>query len=111
MKPIGTEYRDVNDNRINIEGKTTALVERNGKRNDLEVLITTKKTNPLLGLDWMEKLRITLDTGKTGPQINHRIENPDITVLKNGFKKFFNKNLTLNLTHETRPHWKNNKPR
>ena len=42
--PIGTEYRDVNDNRIKFEGKTTASVEKNGKRNDLEVLITTTKT-------------------------------------------------------------------
>ena len=51
LMPIGTEYRDVNDNRIKSEGKTTASVETNGKRNDLEVIITTKKTNPLLGLD------------------------------------------------------------
>ena len=55
LMPIGTEYRDVNDNRIKFEGKTIASVEINGKRNNLEVLITTKKTNPLLGLDWMEK--------------------------------------------------------
>ena len=56
LMPIGTEYRDVNDNRIKFEGKTIASVEVNGKRNNLEVLTTTKKTNPLLGLDWMEKL-------------------------------------------------------
>ena len=30
----------------------------------------------------MEKSEITLDTGKTGPQINHIIEDPDITTLK-----------------------------
>ena len=93
--PIGTEYRDVNDNRIKLEGKTTAAVEINGKRNDLEVLITTKKTNPLQGLDWMEKLGITLDnTGETGPLINHVTEDPDITVLKKRFEKLFNENNT-----------------
>ena len=70
LRPIGTEYRDVNDNGKKFEGKTTASVEINGKRNDLELSITTKKINPLLGLDWMEKLGITLDTGETGPQIN-----------------------------------------
>ena len=82
LKPLKTEYRDVNDNKIRFEGKTTATVERNGQRNILEILITTKKTNPLLGLDWMKKLGITLDTGRTGPQINHVTEDPDITSLK-----------------------------
>ena len=65
LKPLKTEYRDVNDNRIKFEGKTTAIVEIDGEWNDLEILVTTKKTNPLLGSDWMKKLGITLDTGKT----------------------------------------------
>ena len=93
---MGTKYRDVNDNRIKFEGKTTASVEINGKRNDLELLITTKKTNPLQGLDWMEKLGITLDTGGTGPQTNQITEDPDITTLKRRFRKLFNENHTVN---------------
>ena len=93
LRPIGTEYRDVNDNRIKFEGKS---VEINGKRNELELLMTTKKTNPLLGLDWMEKLGITLDTGETGPQINQITEYPDITTLKRKFRKLFNENHTVN---------------
>ena len=96
LRPIGTEYRDVNDNRIKFEGKTTASVEINGKRNKLELLITTKKTNPLLGLGWMEKLGITLDTGETGPQINQITEDPDISTLKRKFRKLFNENHTVN---------------
>ena len=96
LRPIGTEYRDVNDNRIKFEGKTTASVEINGKRNELELLITTKKTNPLLGLDWMEKLGITLDTVETSPQINQITEDPDITTLKKKFRKLFNENHTVN---------------
>ena len=51
-----------------------ATVEINGKRDNLEVLVTTKKPNLLLGLDWMKKLGITLDTGMTDSQINHIIE-------------------------------------
>ena len=51
-----------------------------------------KETNTLLDLDWMEKLRITRDTGKTGPQINHITEDPDIKTLKREFKKLFNEN-------------------
>ena len=95
LRPIGTEYRDVNDNPIKVEGKTTASVEINGKRNDLEILITTKKTNPLLGLDWIEKLGITLDTGKIDPQINPITEVPDIAILERRFKKLFNENHTV----------------
>ena len=95
LKPLKTEYRDVNDNKIQFEGKTTATVEINGQRNNLEVLITTQKTNPLLGLDWMKKLGITLDTGRTGPQINHVTEDPDIISLKRKFKKLFHENHTV----------------
>ena len=75
----------MNDNQIKIEGKTTASVEINGERNNLEILITTKKTNPLLCLDWMEKLGITLDTGKIGPQTNNVTEDSDITTLQKNF--------------------------
>ena len=86
----------MNNNWVKFEEKTTASVEMNGKRNDLEVLLTTKKTNPLLGLDWMAKLGITLNTGETSSQINHVTGDPDITVLKKKFKKLFNENHTVN---------------
>ena len=38
---------------------------------------------------------ITLDTGKTGPQVNHIIEDPDITTVKRKFKKLFQENHTV----------------
>ena len=95
LKPLKTKYRDVNDNTIRFEGKTTATVEINGQRNNLEILITTKKTNPLSGLDWMKKLAITLDTGRTGPQIKQVTEDPDITSLKRKFKKLLHENHTV----------------
>ena len=86
LKALETDYGNVNDKQIRFEGKATATVEINGKRNNLEILVTTKKTIPLLGLDRMEKLGITLDNGKTGPQINHVTEDPEITTLKSKFK-------------------------
>ena len=95
LKPLKTEYRDLNYNIIRFEGKTTAMVEINRQQNNLEILITTKKTNPLLGLDWMGKLGITQDTGKTGPQKNHVIKDPDISSLKKKFKKLFHENHTV----------------
>ena len=81
----------MNHNRIKFEGKTTASEEINGKRNDLEVFIATKKTNPLLCLDWMEKLGRTLDTGETSPQINHVTED----CPREKIQKIFNKNHTV----------------
>ena len=74
LRPLETEYRDVNDRRIRLEGKTTAKVEIEikGTRKELELLVPTKKTNPLIGLDWMKKLGITLETGKTVPQIHKK---------------------------------------
>ena len=71
------------------------MEEKDGKRNNLEIFVTTKKTNPLLALDWMEKLGVTLDTGHTGPQTNHVIEDSDITTQKRKFKKVFHENLTV----------------
>ena len=43
----------------------------------------------------MEKLGITLETGKTAPQIHQIKEDPDVTKLKTKFKKLFNENHTV----------------
>ena len=71
-------------------------MEIDGKQKELEILVTTKRTNPLLGLDWMKKLGITLETDKTVPQIQQIKEDPDITSLKTKFKKLFTENHTVN---------------
>ena len=96
LHPLETEYRDVNDNRIKFEGKTTAMVNINGKQKHLEILVTTKKTNPLLGLDWMKKLGKTLEKSNTDTQINSIREDPDVKMLTKQFRKLFNENHTVN---------------
>ena len=68
-QPLNTEYRDVNNNRTKFEGKTMAKVEINGETKNLELLTTTRRTNPLLGLDWMNQLGIKLDTEKSNLKI------------------------------------------
>ena len=68
-----------------------AKVEIDGKQKELEILVITKRTNPLLGLDWMKKLGITLEMGKTVPQIQQIKEDQDITSLKTKFKKLYRK--------------------
>ena len=92
LKPLETEYRDVNDNRINFEGKTIAKVNVNGKQKYLEILITTKKTHPPLGLNWMKELGITLDKDNIDQRIKHVKEDTDIKSLKEQFKQLFNEN-------------------
>ena len=88
LHPLKTEYRDVNDNRIQFEGKTMAKMEIDRKQKELETLVTTKRTNPLLG--------ITLEAGKTVPQLQQIKEDPDITSSKTKFKKLFTENHTVN---------------
>ena len=95
MRPLQTEYRDVNNNKIQFEGKTIANVEINGETKKLELLITTKNTNPLLGLDWMKQLGIKLEMEKTNPKIQNVKEDPDTTELKRKFKKLFHENKTI----------------
>ena len=104
MKPVTTDYRDVNDNKIKFEGKTTANIRIDGKKRQLELLVTTKQTHPLLGLDWMEKLGITLNTDNNTQTIKHITDKPnqincnserEITALKSKFHKLFSTNHTV----------------
>ena len=102
FRPVTEDYRDVNDNRTKFEGKMTVNVEIDGKVGQLELLITSKQKSPLLGLNWMEKLGITMKTENPQETVN-RINKPDqtnrrpdknITMLKNKFHKLFTKNHT-----------------
>ena len=92
---LHTEYRDVNNNKIKFEGKTTAKVEINGETKNLELLIRTKRTNPLLELDWMNQLGIKLNTEKSNLKIQNIQENPDETELKKKFNNLFHENKTI----------------
>ena len=98
IKPVTIDYRDVNDNKIKFEGKTTANITIDGNERQLELLVTTKQTHPLLGLEWMGKLRITLNTDNNitdkPNQINCNSER-EITALKSTFHKLFSTNHTV----------------
>ena len=98
-KPVTVDYRDVNDNSIKFEGKTTANVEVAGTKQQLGLLITTKNTHPILGLDWMRKLGIKLES-KVTTKLNH-VNMPEntidrrITALKRKFTRLFTENQTV----------------
>ena len=91
LHPLKTEYRDVNDNCKQFEGKTMAKVEIDGKQKEQEILVTTKRTNPILGLDWMKKLGITLETDKTVPQIQQTKKRPRHNIIENEIQETFHR--------------------
>ena len=103
IKSVSEDYRDVNDNKIKFEGKTLANIEIDGKSKQLELLITTKQTHPVLGLNWMKELGLTLKTENPHQSINN-ISRPDqsnsridadIATLKGKFRKLFTENHTV----------------
>ena len=59
---LKTKYKDVNDNNIDFLGQRKALVKTNSTILQLPLLITKANITPLMGLDWMKRLGITLNT-------------------------------------------------
>ena len=105
IRPVSEDYQDVNDNRINFEGKTLANIEIDSKSKQLEILITTIQTHPLLGLNWMKELGITLKLETPHQSINN-INKPDQSnngsdadkeALKSKFHKLFTEHHTVNI--------------
>ena len=52
---MNTDYKDVNDNKIEFVGQTNATVKTN-KTLQLPLLITRANITPLMGLDWKNRL-------------------------------------------------------
>ena len=100
VKPVSEDYWDVNDNKIHFEGETLANIKIDGKSKQLELLIITTQTHPLLGLNWMKELGLTLKPETLHESINN-IGRPDqsnnridaeIATLKSKFHKLFTEN-------------------
>ena len=60
-----------------MKGRQWGNVSTDGKQKRIDFLITTKKPNRLLSLDWMKKLGMTQDTERTVPLINDPEEDRD----------------------------------
>ena len=103
VKPVNEDYRDVKDNIMKLEGKILANVQLDYTKQQLELLITTKKTHALLGLDWMGKLGTSLESDKINANMNHINNNinsentldRNIAPLKLTFNKLFTENQTV----------------
>ena len=94
-KPLKTTYKDVSNQRIEFIGQTNAPVKTNKETIVLPLLITKAKTSPLMGLNWMQRLKINLSSDNKAIQIhNIKLENSDKKMIKlqNDFKDLFYNN-------------------
>ena len=83
IKPLKTTFKDVNNEKIEFTGQTNALVKTNKETIELPVLITKAKTSPLMGLDWMQRLKIYLSSNNEAVRIhNIKLDNMDKKILK-----------------------------
>ena len=98
VEELKTNYKDVNDNKIDFLGQTKALVKTNGTTLQLPLLTTKANITPLMGLDWMKRLGITLNTTTDDIKI-HNIKMDEtekkILKLKNEFKDLFDNNTEI----------------
>ena len=61
LEKVKTNYKDVNDNKIDFLGQTTATIKTNNTTLQLPLLITEAYITWLMGLDWMKLLGIALN--------------------------------------------------
>ena len=86
-------FQDVNKNPIKFKGEATVKVKTEKSKETLPILITkNKNTQPLLGLDWLDKLEIGLqgtrrERPKSAPYL--RLENIQGTTIGKIWKNFF----------------------
>ena len=98
VKKLNNDYKDVNDNKIEFIGRTNATVKTNSTTLQLPLLITKANITPLMGLDWMKRLKITINSNTEAIKIhNIRMDNNDkrILKLKNEFKDLFYNNTEI----------------
>ena len=95
---MNNDYKDVNDNKIEFIGQTNATVKTNTTTLQLPLLITKANITPLMGLDWMKRLKITINSNTEAIKIhNIRMDENDkrILKLKNEFKDLFYNNTEI----------------
>ena len=95
MTKLNTNYKDVNDNKIEYIGQRKATVKTNNTTLQLSLLITKANITPLMGLDWMKRLGIALNASLDSIKIhNTKLDDTETKVLQQHRKKnFFCENL------------------
>ena len=95
---MNNDYKDVNDNKIEFIGQTNATVKTNTTTLQLLLLITKANITPLMGLDWMKRLKITTNSNTEAIKIHNKRTDQNekrILKLKNEFKDLFYNNTEI----------------
>ena len=98
VEKMNNDYKDVNDNKIEFIGQTNATVKTNTTTLQLPLLITKANITPLMGLDWMKWLKITINSNTEAIKIHIiRMDENDerFLKLKNEFKYLFYNNTEI----------------
>ena len=92
---MNNNYKDVSDNKIEFIGQTTGTVKTNTTTLQLPLLITKTNITPLMGLDWMKRLKITNNSNTEAIKIHNITMDKNekrILKLKHEFKDLFYNN-------------------
>ena len=98
VEKMNNDYKDVNDNKIEFIGQTNATVKTNTTTLQLPLLITKANITPLMGLDWMKRVKKTVKSNTEAIKIhNIRMDKNDkrILKLKNEFNDLFYNNTEI----------------
>ena len=89
MEKRNIDYKDVNDNKFEFIGQIKATVKTNTTSLQLLLLITDARVTPLMGPDWMKRLKRTIKSNTEAIK-KHNIRRDEtqkkILKLKNEFK-------------------------
>ena len=92
---MNNDNKDVNDNKIEFIGQTNATVKTNITTLLQPLLLTKANITPLMGLNWMKRLKETINSNAEAIKIhNIRMDENEkrILKLKNEFKDLFYNN-------------------
>ena len=98
VEKLNNNYKDVNHNKKEFIGQTNAMVKTNTTTLQLPLLITKANLTPLMGLDWIKRLKVTINSNTEAIKIhNIRMDENDkrILKLKNEFKDLFFNNTEI----------------
>ena len=73
LEPLKTTYKDVNNQKIDFVSQTKATVKTNKETIELPLLIAKAQTEtaPLMGMDWMQRLKLNLISNNDAIQIHN----------------------------------------
>ena len=112
LQKVEQIYTDVNKNKVEMDGKYTATVEKPNGPKKLELTVSaSNEFTPLVGLNWFDALEIEIRTNEKRQIRTVKTESDEIKKqMHEKFKKLFEENTTItdttvkiNLKPDTKP--------